>query len=169
MTSVHSKENRSACLDLVKERPERLKRTLLAPVSAKQRRLNFSTGFKEQKQLVMPRNVNWDILREVYEFQPKDYEELVSLKGVGASTIRGLSLISELVYGGKASWDEPVRFNFAFGGKDGVPYPVNRRAMDEAIEVLKTGISSSKMRQEEKARAFQRLRFCVPQIPDFRL
>ena len=40
--------------------------------------------------------------------------------------------------------------------------------MDEAVEVLKNGISSSKVRDEEKTRAFTRLRRCVPPIPDFR-
>jgi hypothetical protein len=117
----------------------------------------------------MPRSVNWDTLREVYEFQPSGYEELVAFKGVGPSTVRGLSLIAELVYGERASWDDPVRFNFAFGGKDGVPFPVNRRAMDEAVDILKSGISSSNVRNEEKIRAFRRLRTCVPPIPEFRL
>jgi hypothetical protein len=168
MTSKTSAENRGACVDLVKENPERLRRTLLAPVPVKQRRLDSWAGVPEQELLVMPRSVNWDTLREVYEFQPSGYEELVAFKGVGPSTIRGLSLVAELIYGERASWEDPVRFNFAFGGKDGVPFPVDRRAMDEAVDVLKTGISSSKVKDEEKTRAFKRLRGCVPPIPEFR-
>lgn len=168
MTDKNSGENRKACVDLVKESPERLRRSLLAPVPAKQRRLDAWTGAPEQEQLVMPRSVNWDTLRGVYEFQPSGYEELIAFKGVGPSTVRGLSLIAELIYGERASWEDPVRFNFAFGGKDGVPFPVDRRAMDEAVDVLKTGISSSNVRDEEKTRAFVRLRRCVPPIPDFR-
>ena len=168
MTNKDSYENRKACVDLVKERPERLHRRLLAPVPVKQRRLNSWTGASEQEQLIMPRIVNWDTLREVYEFQPRGYEELVAFKGVGPSTIRGLCLIAEIIYGERASWEDPVRFNFAFGGKDGVPFPVDRRAMDEAVDVLKTGIFSSKVRDEEKMRSFTRLRQCVPPIPEFR-
>jgi hypothetical protein len=168
MTDSTSEENRRACVDLVKENPERLRRSILAPVPAKQRRLDSWTGTPEQEQLVMPRNVNWDTLRGVYEFQPRDYEELIAFRGVGPSTVRGLSLVAELIYGDRASWEDPVRFNFAFGGKDGVPFPVDRRAMDEAVEVLKNGISSSKVRDEEKTRAFTRLRRCVPPIPGFR-
>ncbi|MDP2900055.1 MAG: DUF763 domain-containing protein [Candidatus Bathyarchaeota archaeon] len=168
MTSTRSEENRRACVDLVKEKPERLRRSLIAPVPAKQRRLDAWNGAGEQEQLVMPRSVNWDTLREVYEFQPSGYEELVAFRGVGPSTVRGLSLIAELVYGGRASWEDPVRFNFAFGGKDGVPFPVDRRAMDEAVEVLKAGVSNSGVRDEEKTRALRRLRACVPPIPDFR-
>ena len=168
MTDRQSGENRKACVDLVKEKPGRLRRMILAPVPAKQRRLDSWTDAPEQEQLVMPRNVNWDTLRDVYELQPKGYEELVAFKGVGPSTIRGMSFIAELIYGERASWEDPVRFSFAFGGKDGVPFPVNRRAMDEAVEVLKTGISSSKVRDEEKTRAFTRLKQCVPPIPSFR-
>ncbi|MCX6654853.1 MAG: DUF763 domain-containing protein [Candidatus Bathyarchaeota archaeon] len=169
MTSIRSDQNRRACVDLARENPERLRRILLAPVPPKQSRLDSWTGVRVREQLVMPRSVNWDTLREVYEFQPSGYEELVAFKGVGPSTVRGLSLIAELVYGERASWDDPVRFNFAFGGKDGVPFPVNRRAMDEAVDILKSGISSSNVRDEEKIRAFRRLRTCVPPIPEFRL
>jgi hypothetical protein len=168
MTSIRSDGNRKACVDLAKENPDRLSRTLLAPVPPKQSRLDPWAGISKQEQLVMPRSVNWDTLREVYEFQPSGYEELVAFKGVGPSTVRGLSLIAELIYGERASWEDPVRFNFAFGGKDGVPFPVNRRAMDEAVDILKSGISSSNVRDEEKIRAFRRLRSCVPPIPEFR-
>ena len=77
-------------------------------------------------------------------------------------------MVAELIYGEPASWEDPVRFSFAFGGKDGVPFPVDRRAMDEAVDIFRTGISSSAVRDEEKDRAFRRLRSCVPAIPDFR-
>jgi len=168
MTDGVSEENRRACVDLVRDNPDRLRRMLLAPVPAKQSRLDSWAGVHEASELVMPRAVDWDTLRGVYEFQPRGYEELVAFKGVGPSTIRGLSLIAELIYGERASWEDPVRFNFAFGGKDGVPFPVDRRAMDEAVDVLRAGISSSKVRDEEKTRAFRRLRGCVPPIPGFR-
>ncbi len=168
LTSDKSDKNRHACLDLVKDKPESLRRTMLTPVPIKQRRLDYWAGIPEQEQLIMPRYINWDTLREVYEFQPSNYEELVAFKGVGPSTIRGLSLIAELIYGERASWEDPVRFNFAFGGKDGVPFPVDRGAMDEAVDVLKIGITSSEMQSEEKKRALIRLRRCVPPIPEFR-
>ena len=35
-------------------------------------------------------------------------------------------MMAELVYGEEANWVDPVRFSFAFGGKDGVPFPVDR-------------------------------------------
>ena len=62
-----------------------------------------------------------------------------------------------------------MRFSFAFGGKDGVPFPVDREAMDEAVDVLKCGITSSSVRREERMRALGRLKMCVPAIPECRL
>ena len=70
----------------------------------------------------------------------------------------------ELVYGEEASWRDPVRYSFAFGGKDGVPFPVDRVAMDEAVDVLKCGIEASPVKREERMRAMERLRRCVPPI-----
>lgn len=169
MTSVESAKNRSTCVDIVRENPEKLRKHLLEPVPKGQTRLDGWGGKAEQEILVMPRGVNWDTLRGVYEFQPSNYEQFASFPGVGPSTIRGLALVAELIYGDRASWRDPVRFNFAFGGKDGVPFPVNRSAMDESIDVLKTGIASSGVGNEEKIRALRRLRGCVPPVPSFRL
>jgi len=166
MTAKESEGNRQACLDIAREDPRRLRRSLRNPVPDEQSTLERWMPEDEGRSLVMPRTVNWDALRAAYEFQPRDYEELVSLRGVGPSTIRGLSLVAELVYGERASWRDPVRFSFAFGGKDGVPFPVDRRAMDEAVDVLKTGIASSRIKREQKARALRRLRRCVPPIPE---
>lgn len=160
MTSSHSKENRSTCLDLVRDNPLKLKRAMAEPAPAGQSRLDGWTG---RRVLVMPRSVNWDAVRAAYQFQPRTYEELVSTKGIGPSTIRGLALVAELVYGDRASWRDPVRFNFAFGGKDGVPFPVDRRSMDEAVDVLRSGIEASRLGRKEEMRALRRLRSCVPQ------
>jgi hypothetical protein len=159
MTSKESTENQRTCVDIVRENPDKLRRTLVKPLPEGQSRLDGWTGHKS---LVMPRSVNWDAVRAAYNFQPRSYEELVSMRGVGPGTVRGLALVAELVYGDSASWRDPVRFNFAFGGKDGVPFPVERRAMDDAVQVLRQGIKASRMGREEELRAFRRLRRCVP-------
>ncbi|MBI4226619.1 DUF763 domain-containing protein [Candidatus Roizmanbacteria bacterium] len=33
-------------------------------------------------------------------------------------------------YGKKSSHEDPVRYNYAFGGKVGVPYPVDKQTYD---------------------------------------
>jgi hypothetical protein len=112
--------------------------------------------------LNMPRNINWETMKRAYEFQPKNYEELLSIRGVGPATVRGLALVAELVYGEKPSWTDPVKFSFAYGGKDGVPFPVDRRAMDESIQVLRQTVEAAKIGDKEKTRSLQRLRRFVP-------
>ena len=117
----------------------------------------------------MPATINWKTMRGVYEFQPESYEELVAMNGMEPSTVRGLSLVAELIYGERASWSDPVRYSFAFGGKDGVPFPVDRRAMDEAVDLLKTGIGASDLKRDQKFKALRRLRLCVPPISKDRM
>jgi hypothetical protein len=76
---------------------------------------------------------------------------------MGPATVRGLTLISELVYGSQPSWKDPVKYSFAFGGKDGVPYPVNRQSYDKAINTLKEAVEQAKLGQTEKIEAIKRL------------
>ena len=81
----------------------------------------------------------------------------MSIKGVGPKTIRALALISEIIYGAKPSFKDPARFAFAHGGKDGHPYPVNRRLYDQSIEILKEAVNLSRIGYSEKIKALKRL------------
>ena len=98
------------------------------------------------------------ILKKAYEIQPENYEELVSLKGIGPKKIRALALISDLVYGAKPSWKDPVKFSFAHGGKDGFPYFVNRRTYDSSIQILKDAVENARIGRREKLYAIRRLK-----------
>jgi hypothetical protein len=77
-----------------------------------------------------------EALRRAYEFQPESYEELVALRGIGPKAIRALALVSELIYGTAPSWKDPAKYSFAHGGKDGIPYPVDRRTYHKTIEII---------------------------------
>lgn len=92
-----------------------------------------------------------------YERKPANFEELLSIKGVGPKTIRALALISELVYGINYSIKDPARFSFAHGGKDGIPYPVDRENYDRSIEILHKALKESKIGRTEKINAIRRL------------
>jgi len=76
---------------------------------------------------------------------------------VGTKTLRALSLIAELVHGVEPSYRDPARYSFAHGGKDGIPYPVDRQIYDQSIELLSTAINRTKLGLSEKQKAFQRL------------
>jgi hypothetical protein len=97
------------------------------------------------------------IILSAYERQPQDFEHLLGLSGVGAKTIRALSLISELIRGVPPSYRDPARYSFAHGGKDGIPYPVDRKTYDQSIELLSRAINRTRLGLSEKQQAFRRL------------
>ncbi len=164
MTAIDSTANRKLSVDLVKDNPNKLKRQFVSARPKYQQTLDAWLPKGGQVQyLTMPRNINWSKLREAYEVQPTNYEELISLPGIGPATVRALALIGELVYGTEPSWRDPVKFSFTVGGKDGVPYPVDRAVMDQTTEIIKQGVEESKVGDKEKLHALQRLRRFVPE------
>jgi len=164
MTSKKSEEAQKVSLDLVRDSISSLERDwaeLIRP--SYQKSLDEWLDEKNKKPLKpvdflrMPRNINWSAIKKAYEFQPVDYEEFLSIKGIGPSTVRALALISDLIYGAKPSWKDPVKYSFAVGGKDGVPFPVDRKAMDESVDVLKKCIEDAKIGNREKLKNLERL------------
>jgi hypothetical protein len=101
------------------------------------------------------------IFNQIYDRSPQNFEQLLGIQGVGAKSLRALSLISELIYGVTPSFKDPARFSFAHGGKDGHPYPVDRRTYDQTIEVLKSAIDKAKVGDREKIEAIRRLRHFI--------
>ena len=93
----------------------------------------------------------------IYERQPKGFEELLSIEGVGPKTVRALSLISELVYGAPPSFRDPARYSFAHGGKDGYPFPVDRQTYDQSIQLLAQAVQKARIDNSEKREALRRL------------
>jgi len=98
------------------------------------------------------------IFLSAYEHKPKTFESLLALEGVGAKTLRALSLISELIYETPASLRDPASYSFAHGGKDGYPYPVDRKTYASSIQFLVQAVEKVKIGDREKLEAFRRLR-----------
>lgn len=96
------------------------------------------------------------------EQDPQNFEQLLALKGVGPRTIRALSLVAEIIYGAKPSYEDPARYSFAHGGKDETPFPVDRYTFDRTIEILEKGIQKSKVSIREKTEAQKRLNSLTP-------
>jgi hypothetical protein len=174
MVAKQSEEARKASVDLSKEPTRKLIRLIqsnlkpLNQLSLQQWLTNKADVWQHtQTTLNMPRNINWETLSRIYEFQPSNYEELLSVKGVGPATVHGLALVAELVYGESPSWEDPVKFSFAYGGKDGVPFPVDRKAMDESIEILRQTVEEAKIGEKEKLDSLKRLRRFVPADANF--
>ncbi len=167
MTARVSESARNIAVDLVNDNPNKIRNMLRPTRPSNQRSLDewmpALNHQVEHRVLSMPWNINWNRLRDAYEVQPKNYEELLSIKGIGPATVRALALIAELVYGEPPSWQDPVKYSFTVGGKDGVPYPVDRKTMDRSTEILKQGITEARVGKKDKLAALQRLRRFVPE------
>jgi hypothetical protein len=168
MTAKASEGCRKASTDIVKDNPKKLKNMLLSIRPLKQKSLQAWIPAPPRKEYAidafsLPRSLNWKTVKRAYDFQPKNYEELLGIKGVGPSTVRALALVSDLVYGEKPSWEDPIKYSFCVGGKDGVPYPVDKPTYDETIEILENAVKQSKVGDKEKLNAVKRLRILANQ------
>lgn len=148
MTAVEAAPSRSGVLQLTHEKPELM--------------------MQEIQQLIMPghhdvRAEDVDLKRLgsvlwlAHENQPKDFEELLLLEGVGPRTLQSLTLVSEVIHGTPSRFKDPARFSFAHGGKDGHPFPVPTKVYDETIHTLQTAVYKAKIGQSDKQEAIKKL------------
>ena len=84
---------------------------------------------------------------------------------MGSSTVRALSLIAELIYEAQPSWNDPVKYSFAHGGKNGVPYPIARKVYDESIRYLYGAIEGAEIQREERTDALKLAQFSTKMFP----
>ena len=172
MTAKESEETRKTSVDIVNDNPQHLRKYVKNPhpqLRGLQQRQLLLTEFNGRtiETLNMPRHepiLSCDLtektlkqLQIAYEIQPENYEELVSLRGIGSKSIRALALVSELVYGCRASWKDPVKFSFALGGKDGYPYAVDRSDYDKTVEIIKVAVENAKLGEKDRLNAIRRL------------
>lgn len=151
LVAAGSAETREAMVGLSREKPDKL-------ASQLQRLKNLELPRRHQLFLehLSPASVG-KVLLKTYERQPEDFATLLGMPGVGAKTLRALALISELVHGTSLSWEDPARFSFAHGGKDGYPYPVDKETYDRSIEIMEAAIKRSRCGIREREEALRRL------------
>ncbi len=63
---------------------------------------------------------------------------------MGQKRLRALALISNLIYGNELDWNDPVKYAFAHGGKDGIPFPVDVEVYDKNIRLLEDILKGNK-------------------------
>lgn len=98
------------------------------------------------------------ILAKVCEGGANTYESFLATEGVGPKTVRALALVSEVIYGAKPSYRDPARYSFAHGGKDSIPFPVDRETYDQTINIMARAVSKTKLPSFEKDKAIRRLK-----------
>ncbi|NJE84454.1 DUF763 domain-containing protein [Thermococcus sp. CX2] len=162
--SKEAREYQKTLLDIIQEKPVKIERELesLKAIARGYRPLvYYKPRDVDEKALIQKYEslgrleLNKRALEFARELSVNNYEKLLLLKGLGPSTLRALSLVLELVYDVHPSWKDPVthppdpfKFTYAVGGKDRVPFPVERKTYDELISFLERLIEKN---PQEKA------------------
>jgi uncharacterized protein len=97
------------------------------------------------------------VLALAHEQPLRDFASLLLLESLGPRTLQSLALIAEVVHGTPTRFDDPARFSFALGGKDGHPFPVPLQTYDETIAVLRRSLDAARLGHNEKADGMRRL------------
>jgi hypothetical protein len=87
----------------------------------------------------------------------RDFASFLLLEQLGPRTLQSLALIAEMVHGTPVRFDDPARFSFAHGGKDGHPFPVPLKVYDESIGVLRRALDAATLGHTEKLGGLKRL------------
>lgn len=163
LTAKESDKNRDVSLDLLKEEPKTFLRDLELIQTKKSKNLTEMVLYDKEFCWHPVAEEKFDLKRLEKTISlakgqgPQNFEQLVSLKGIGPKTIRALSLVAEIIYGAKPSFEDPARYSFSVGGKDGTPYFVNRETYDKTLSIINKGILQSPVSLREKTAAQQRL------------
>jgi hypothetical protein len=148
LTDTGATDAKKAILEIVKEEPKRM--------------------LPEIQRIIMPRHhdvkakdVNLKrlgaTLALAHDQDLGNFESLLLLQGVGPRTIQSLALVSEVIYGAPSRFQDPARFSFAHGGKDGHPFPVPIKVYDETIQILRGSIEKAKLGHTDKQESIKNL------------
>ncbi|RLF85507.1 DUF763 domain-containing protein [Thermococci archaeon] len=159
-----SKEYQKTLLDIISESPTKIEREVksIEALSKGYAPLFYKPYEKREVLPIMERyqsfgrfELNKKALELARELSVSNYDELLLIKGLGPSTLRALSLVLELVYDVHPSWKDPVthppdpfKFAYAVGGKDKVPFPIERGTYDDLISFLEKLLEKGKEERE---------------------
>jgi hypothetical protein len=97
------------------------------------------------------------VLALAQERELRDFASFLLLEQLGPRTLQSLALIAEVVHGASARFQDPARFAFAHGGKDGHPFPVPLKVYDDSLGVLRRALAASRVGHSEKLHGMKRL------------
>src|SRR5207244_537932 len=97
------------------------------------------------------------VLALAHERDMRDFASFLLLEQLGPRTLQSLALVAEVVHGAPTRFQDPARFAFAHGGKDGHPFPVSLKVYDESITFLKRAIDASTLGHSDKLDGLARL------------
>ena len=150
MNLVDAKADRAqaALLEIANERPEKT-------ISAA-RHLRLPAHHEVRSKNVDLKRLG-AVLAVAYERGLHDFAELLLLEKLGPRTLQSLALVAEVIHGAPSRFNDPARFSFAHGGKDGHPFPVPLKTYDESLNFLRHSLDAAKLGHTEKLDGFRRL------------
>ncbi len=151
LTSKDSRSARDASVEVLMQGPDFVLSEL-----RKSREYKMPSRHSLMLKDINPDNIK-RVLVQTYEQNPQDFTALLESKGAGPKTIRALALLSEIIYGTEISREDPAIFSFAHGGKDGTPYPVDRKTYDRSIHILRDALEKASIGDKDKISAIRRL------------
>jgi len=104
------------------------------------------------------------VLALAQDLEHLDFENFLLLGGLGPRTLQSLVMVSEIIHGTPSRFNDPARFSFAHGGKDGHPFPVPTKVYDETIDTLRSSLSKAKIGHTDKQKAMQSLTGMAQQL-----
>ena len=97
------------------------------------------------------------VLALAHERDLRDFATFLLLEQLGPRTLLSLALVADVVHGTPTRFEDPARFAFAHGGKDGHPFPVPLEVYDESISVLRRALDGAKLGRSDKLDGMSRL------------
>ncbi|MEM2115782.1 MAG: DUF763 domain-containing protein [Candidatus Woesearchaeota archaeon] len=150
LTAKENEIHQKTSVDLVKDGPIKIKSYFKASQTTLTNFMQYSMPARHK---ILPYDLDkrtYEALQKAYEINPKTYEELLNIPGIGPKTLRSLALISELINAKPLHYRNPAKYSFAHGGKDGIPYPINRKEYLKTIEILRDGINAIKDKKQRE-------------------
>ena len=163
-SGIISQRFENSVMDLTSKKSRDARKTILDVVNDGTYRFDFSKilSMKAYRESMIPVRVDWKALEKAYNLQPENFEDFILIRGIGKSALRALALISELVYDTEYSKKDPAKFSFALGGKDGVPFPVDREAYDEVISFMESAVRQAEISDFERRGMLEKLFRSIP-------
>ncbi len=156
LTDSRAAPSRSAQLELVQDNPDFAVRELRRAIAGAGSHLTLPRHHEIKMSGIFLQRLH-GTLAAAAQRGPVDFADLLLTPGVGARTVEALALVAEVVHGAPSRFEDPARFSFALGGKDGHPFPVPLDVYDETIGLLRRAVDQAKLGNDDRTSAIERL------------
>ena len=148
LVDADAKPAQRAMLDIVREHPEKTLSALgsagILPACFGDRHLSLPAHHDVRAPDVDLKRLG-AVLAVAYERELHNFAELLLVEKLGPRTLQSLALVAEVIHGTPNRFNDPARFSFAHGGKDGHPFPVPLRTYDESLNFLRTALDRARV------------------------